>query len=314
MTRSDIECVIKTHPKRIMCALRKFEKDWEKFLNYSYPSIQFIEQCYLLFHEKTTNDFKCKCGDNRVFDRWNTGYLKNCKNCSPLRNYSDNHSRLVYNKKCKNCNALYETLHKPQDFCSVGCATAFKHSLPRKEMICPMCNKSFLARDMNFSKNIKGERVTCSKSCSRQHTLLHRSEEERIRIGEKREETILKRYGVPGCDLWKYKRNQKMFAFPSGRTVRVEGYEDIALSRLLLKYHEDDLLVGKEIQQRIKMFTYLHPSGRKRRYYPDIFIISENKIVEVKSTWTIKLNTDINPLKKKSVEDRGFLFEYMIII
>ena len=44
------------------------------------------------------------------------------------------------------------------------------------------------------------------------------------------------------------------------------------------------------------------------RYFPDIYIPTENLLIEVKSPWTVSLDVDKNQAKFKAVKDAGFDF------
>jgi len=57
----------------------------------------------------------------------------------------------------------------------------------------------------------------------------------------------------------------------------------------------------------------LFDNSKTRRYYPDIYIKSENKIIEVKSDYTMKQHKNINLLKRQACLDKGLQFEFMII-
>lgn len=102
----------------------------------------------------------------------------------------------------------------------------------------------------------------------------------------------------------------KTYTFPSGREVRIRGYEPFALDSLLKKYPERDLIV--EVGE-MPEFYYVDNAGKRHRYYPDIYIKSENKIVEVKSDYTITQNKEINVLKYKSVVDSGCSYECWVL-
>jgi hypothetical protein len=52
---------------------------------------------------------------------------------------------------------------------------------------------------------------------------------------------------------------------------------------------------------------------KKHRYFCDIFIPKKNKIIEVKSTWTIKIKKDNNELKALACKKLGYSFEFWII-
>ena len=129
--------------------------------------------------------------------------------------------------------------------------------------------------------------------------------------------TNLTRYGIEISGASNH-FNYKEYKLPSGRVIKVQGFENRGLDLLLTKYLEDDILYGpKEIHREIGMFKY-NLAGKDHSYFPDFFIKSENKIVEVKSEWTYdrrgksKILRKTNMLKKKSCLDRGFNFEFMI--
>lgn len=126
--------------------------------------------------------------------------------------------------------------------------------------------------------------------------------------------TNLERYGVEHPSqsteiMEKTQKNAKKykeFKFPSGSIRKVQGYEPFALQELLVAgYIEDQILTERKDVPRI---TY-EVDGKKRYYFPDIFIPHENKIIEVKSTWTYKCKTDNIELKKKATLNTGYAYE-----
>ena len=48
------------------------------------------------------------------------------------------------------------------------------------------------------------------------------------------------------------------------------------------------------------------------RYYPDIYIPSQNKIIEVKSPYTYHKQLEQNICKKEQVIKDGYIFEFWI--
>lgn len=107
---------------------------------------------------------------------------------------------------------------------------------------------------------------------------------------------------------------------PSGKTVKLQGYEPEALFKLLESYDESDIVIAKsDITKIIGKIKYTDLCGITRTYFPDFYIMSENKIVEVKSTWTydncgkIPPERNVNLIKEKSCRDMGFKFEFMIM-
>jgi hypothetical protein len=88
--------------------------------------------------------------------------------------------------------------------------------------------------------------------------------------------------------------SHKNFTFPSGRTVAVQGYEHFCIQQLLDEgVEEDDIRTG---DATVPSIVYRH-NDKNRYYHPDIFIVSQNRLIEVKSTWTITLETDRNRAK-----------------
>lgn len=102
---------------------------------------------------------------------------------------------------------------------------------------------------------------------------------------------------------------KKDYIFPSGKIVKVQGYEPYAIDFLLNDYPESDIITDAEDMP----FISYEQEGKIHRYYPDIYIKSENKIIEVKSVYTIKDNIKKNILKYKAVISAGFKFECWII-
>lgn len=106
---------------------------------------------------------------------------------------------------------------------------------------------------------------------------------------------------------------RKEYVMPSGRVVKIQGYENKALDFLLKKYSEEDLVVGtKSIRLEIGEIFYINNGGKSYRYFPDIYIKSENKIIEVKSAWTYKKYLDVNKLKQKACISQNFSFNFII--
>ena len=62
-----------------------------------------------------------------------------------------------------------------------------------------------------------------------------------------------------------------------------------------------DLITSKKDVPKI---WYSDIDGKKHRYYCDIYIPSENKIIEVKSTWTYKKELHMNILKSEHVKKK----------
>ena len=95
---------------------------------------------------------------------------------------------------------------------------------------------------------------------------------------------------------------------PSGNIVNYQGYENYALDELLLNYTEDQI---NNERFKIPIIKYIL-NNKQYNYYPDIYIKSENKIIEVKSEWTYKCDLIKNILKALSTRKTGYNFEFWI--
>jgi hypothetical protein len=135
-------------------------------------------------------------------------------------------------------------------------------------------------------------------------------------------ETCLEKYGekhamqnVKVFDKWlKSSFSYKEFKFPSGTIVDVQGYEPFALHYLLNNgYVESDIIVNNKDIEKYAGKIYYNNSGKRSRYYPDIYIKSEKRIIEVKSEYTYRKNESINILKKNACIEKDLRFDFIII-
>ena len=103
----------------------------------------------------------------------------------------------------------------------------------------------------------------------------------------------------------------KSYTYSSGNIIEVQGYEPYALDDLLQKENilEENIIVGTE---NVPEVWYLDSGGKKHRYYVDIFIPSQNRMIEVKSDYTIKVDNDIILLKQQACKDAGYYCEIWV--
>lgn len=98
------------------------------------------------------------------------------------------------------------------------------------------------------------------------------------------------------------------------KEIYLQGYEDYVLFEILLKkYKIDDICMNNKDIEKYTNKIYYEKDNRKHKYYPDFYIISENKIIEVKSDYTYNYDLNINEIKKKSCENMGIHFDFIII-
>jgi hypothetical protein len=105
--------------------------------------------------------------------------------------------------------------------------------------------------------------------------------------------------------------SRKEYIFPSGRIELVQGYEPFALNNLIIneKLNESDIIVGVK---NVPEIWYIDNNNTKHRYYVDIFIPSQNKCIEVKSTYTYRKDEQVNIIKQNAAKNLGYNFEFWI--
>jgi hypothetical protein len=99
----------------------------------------------------------------------------------------------------------------------------------------------------------------------------------------------------------------KEFKFPSGRTVKVQGYEHLALEMLLQGYTEDMIVVGKANVPTVEYWIH----DKRHVYFPDIYLPTEHKLIEVKSEWSMKFPTNVEEKALASIAD-GYAYEIWV--
>lgn len=124
-----------------------------------------------------------------------------------------------------------------------------------------------------------------------------RTVEQNNLTNEKRRQTNLSRYGVetPLLKDGVIKKSaagnalHKPYTLPSGKIIEVLGHEGKALDVLLKRYREDDLVIHETKNSssfpKELILEYVNSADNIKHYYPDIYVKSENRIIEVKSPW-----------------------------
>jgi hypothetical protein len=141
---------------------------------------------------------------------------------------------------------------------------------------------------------------------------------QRFEIKEKLKQTCLEKYGVehPSQCPEIMEKNVKMsyylkeYIFPSGKKIKVQGYEHFAIDELVKNnINEYDIVTGCK---NVPEIWYNDLNNKKRRHYVDIFIPSQNKCIEIKSIWTFKKQKDNVFLKKQAAENLNYLYEIWV--
>jgi len=108
----------------------------------------------------------------------------------------------------------------------------------------------------------------------------------------------------------RYKR--KAGTLPSGKTYSYQGFENVGIQGLLENgILEEDLIISDV--EKIPSIEYWNPvKGRMCVYYPDIFVKTENRLIEIKSSWTLKAQLQENLAKHEAAKVLGFKHEIWV--
>jgi hypothetical protein len=135
---------------------------------------------------------------------------------------------------------------------------------------------------------------------------------------EKVIKTNIEKYGVPhhsqnseiAENMLKTSYNKKQYILPSGKIITYQGYENFALDELLFeeKINEDDIVTERN---NVPEIWYNDENNKRHRHYVDIYIKSQNRCIEVKSTWTNQKKNNVLE-KKNAAESLGYKYDLWI--
>ena len=138
-------------------------------------------------------------------------------------------------------------------------------------------------------------------------------------LKKKSKETCQKKYGTDHPSQNKFyaekhsktSYNKKEYTFPSGKIVNIQGYENFALDNLIIneKIDESNIITGCK---NVPTIWYNDETNKKHRHYVDIFIPTQNRCIEVKSTWTAEKKKDCIFLKQNSAKELGYNYEIWV--
>lgn len=138
-------------------------------------------------------------------------------------------------------------------------------------------------------------------------------------IKEQIKQTNKKKYGVEYCSQNVEIANKilstgvrfKDYIFPSGRSEKIQGYENIALDELINieLINENDIIVGCK---NVPIIWYTTNNDVKHRHYVDIFIPTQNRCIEVKGEWFYIRDKNILELKKQAAKNLGYKYELWV--
>jgi hypothetical protein len=135
---------------------------------------------------------------------------------------------------------------------------------------------------------------------------------------EKTIQTNLEKYGVPHHSqnpevselILKNSYCKKEYIMPSGNILYLQGYEPFMLDYLLMieNIDEDNIFTKRN---EVPEIWYSDKIGKKRRHYVDFYIKSQNRCIEVKSTFTNQAKNNVFE-KQTAAKNLGYLYEIWI--
>jgi hypothetical protein len=175
------------------------------------------------------------------------------------------------------------------------------------------CLKNYGVEHPAQSAEIKDKcKITCLKNYGVEYPFQSAEIKDKCKI------TSFKKYGVDHPQqnseiAEKASKNcykSKLFIFPSGNEIKCQGYEPFALQELIENnINEIDIKTGAK---NVPTIWYNDIDGKKHRHYVDIFIPSQNKCIEVKSTWTEEKKNDCIFLKQNAAKKIGYDYEIWV--
>jgi hypothetical protein len=155
------------------------------------------------------------------------------------------------------------------------------------------------------------------QTCLKNHGVEYSLQSKEVR--EKGIETNIRKYGcrnaMQNSDIAEKASHNayanKPYVFPSGNQILIQGYENFALDDLLYKENIDELDIITN-RKEVPELWYDDEEGNSHRHFVDIFIKSQNRCIEVKSTWTMEKNRDKVFQKQLSGKTMGYDYEIWI--
>ena len=163
------------------------------------------------------------------------------------------------------------------------------------------------------SEEIKQKfRETCVKNLGVENPF--QSEE----IKQKMRETSVKNYGVeyPMQDpdilnqAQKARFKRKIYKTPTGQLWDLQGYEHLVAPKLIEEYGEENIIPELKEVPRIQ---WVDENGQMHYYFCDFYVEPHKLVVEVKSTWTQKVDDEKIQRTRRAANDLGYAFRLIVV-
>lgn len=97
------------------------------------------------------------------------------------------------------------------------------------------------------------------------------------------------------------------YILPSGKIINKQGYEPQFLDYIF----QNNILKEDEINYSVSAIKYIDGANKERKYFADFYIPKWNLIVEIKSSFTNKLDKNVL-LKEQACLSQGFKYVKII--
>jgi hypothetical protein len=206
-------------------------------------------------------------------------------------------------KKCEcGCGKITEYSYKTGSYrrYANGCYTSWNDGLSKETDV-----RVFNSNAGGWNKNLtKDNNEIMLQISNKMVDFWKENPEVKLQVVNSQRKVMLEKYGVENPnDYPEFWYKFKIYEFPSGAKVKVQGYENYGIDLLLERYTESDICVDRK---KIPRFNY----NNTKTYTPDIYVSSNNTVYEIKSTWTAKIFKN-KSAKIKSVLNAGY--NYTII-
>ena len=248
--------------------------------------------------------------------------VKNKRKNTLLKKYGTTHYSKTYEFKEKYKNTMlekygYDHFSKTVDFKEKILVT----NMERFGGVAPACSAQVREKMKNSTLlkfGVENAMQNVDVRTRMQNTVLNKYGVENVsqanEIKDKKKDTLLKKFGVTHPShipevaekILKNRFKRKEYKWKTGEISLVQGYEDQVLFDLENNGYKFEDVVADEKDMPEIFYEF---EGKRRRYYPDIFIPKENLIIEVKSDYTLNKEWEKNQAKFDATKKLGFNFK-----